>query len=235
MTILKCSSSIKTDDTVKTPSKQQQKKKKKNNGNKVKKLKALLEYHKSLVVEKGLPPSNLMLQHAKEAYSLPPSQPEPKQATVLKCDKCNNTFTSKRKLKSHTKNAHKDFQKPEELCVEEADISLNLFCDVCDFSATSKTEINRHTRKQHEHIIQLDGNLSMNSTEVEETDSRDVVKVKDTGMAEILPVGSEPPPKVMHSSMGLGIDPKIQPPDPWGGIMVQYKFKDCVGEIYQII
>ena len=66
-------------------------------------------------------------------------------------------------------------------------------------------------------------------------DLEEVVNVKDCGMAEILSAGSKPPPKVLHSSMGIGIDPKIQPPDFWGGIMVTYKFKDCEAEIYQII
>ena len=72
-----------------------------------------------------------------------------------------------------------------------------------------------------------------NSTDLD--DFEEVVKVKNSSMAEILPAGSEPPPKILHASMGLGIDPKIQSPDYWGGIMFTYKFKDCVAEVYQII
>ena len=43
--------------------------------------------------------------------------------------------------------------------------------------------------------------------------SEEVVNVKDCRMAEILNAGSEPPPKVLHSSIGLDNDPKIKPPD----------------------
>ena len=48
---------------------------KKKRGNKQKRLEALLAYHQRLVVEKGLPPSRLMLQHA-VALMAPPVQAE---------------------------------------------------------------------------------------------------------------------------------------------------------------
>ena len=42
----------------------QAEKKEKRRGNEQKRLEALLAYHQRLVLEKGLPPSRLMLQHA---------------------------------------------------------------------------------------------------------------------------------------------------------------------------
>ena len=107
----------------------------------------------------------------------------------------------------------------------------SLQCDECEYKATFKANLHKHIRNKHKIIPQIDGHID----EETNVNVEEVVKVKDTGRAEILPAGSEPPPKVLHPSMGLGIDPKIQPPDPWGGIMVDYKFKDCVAEIYQII
>ena len=56
-----------------------------------------------------------------------------------------------------------------------------------------------------------------NSTHLD--DSEEVVKVKNSGMDEILSVGAEPPKKAMHFSMGLRINPKIQPPDHWSLII----------------
>ena len=49
-----------------------ERKKKKRNTRGKKKLESMLSYHQRLVVEKGLPPSRLMLEHAALAESLPP-------------------------------------------------------------------------------------------------------------------------------------------------------------------
>ena len=88
----------------------------------------LLAYHKRHVEEKGLPPNNLMLKHAAQATSIHPPVQEPRTDDVkkFKCDKCENTFHSKRKLGKHMKNKHPNLQKPEELRETEADKSLNM-------------------------------------------------------------------------------------------------------------
>ena len=80
ITILKCSAVV-----VKNPearnssplsssptSPHAERKKKKRNTRGEKKLESMLSYHQRLVVEKGLPPSRLMLEHAALAESLPP-------------------------------------------------------------------------------------------------------------------------------------------------------------------
>ena len=59
-----------------------------------KRLEALLSYHQRLVEEKGLPPSRLMLQHAGAA--------EARQ----KCDQCDFSSASQRKMKEHTSQLH---------------------------------------------------------------------------------------------------------------------------------
>ena len=93
-----------------------------------KKLTKLLAYHKRLVDEKGLPPSNLMLQHAAESSSTyPPAQkPSPEDISLFKCDQCEKTFKFKRKLGKHIKKKHIELQKPEELRDAEPDMSLNM-------------------------------------------------------------------------------------------------------------
>ena len=97
-------------------------------GKKKKNLSKLLDYHQKLVEEKGLPPSKLMLKHAAKAPSpLPPAQkPGLKDGSIFQCDKCENTFNSKRKLKKHIRNKHTSLQKPEELRDVELDKSLNI-------------------------------------------------------------------------------------------------------------
>ena len=90
VTILKCSSAIAKRPPTSSSSpaassttspQAEEKKKKKNKGGRKKKLEAMLSYQKRLVVEKGLPPSRLMLEHAALAESLPPNN-----CSVFKCD-----------------------------------------------------------------------------------------------------------------------------------------------------
>ena len=101
------------------------KKRKKSKGSKEKRLKALLDYHQRLVVEKGLPPSRLMEQHAAASTTAPSS---PAQSSGLKekqfqCDECDFSSESQRGLKVHVGRSHK---KPEILREELLEDSLNL-------------------------------------------------------------------------------------------------------------
>ena len=102
-----------------------EKKKKKRKRNKEKSLKALLDYHQRLVVEKGLPPSRLMEQQAAAAAAVSPAPvPEPGQVSgeAIKCDQCDFVSKSTRGLKTHTSRAHKvdkteGLREPEEVSV----------------------------------------------------------------------------------------------------------------------
>ena len=88
-------------------------------------MKALLDYHQRLVVEKGLPPSRLMEQQAAAAAAVSPAPvPEPGQVSgeAIKCDQCDFVSKSTRGLKTHTSRAHKvdkteGLREPEEVSV----------------------------------------------------------------------------------------------------------------------
>ena len=111
-TTLKVSKAVKSEARPpKTDSKAQAEIKKQNKAGK--KLTKLLAYHKRLVDEKGLPPSNLMLQHAAGSSSIYPSAQKPSQedSSIFKCDQCEKSFKSKRKLEKHMKKKHQDFFK----------------------------------------------------------------------------------------------------------------------------
>ena len=86
-----------------------------------KKLSKRLAYHKRLVDEKGLPPSNLMLQQAAESTSSSPPAEKPRQEdrSTFKCDICEKLVKTERKLGKHMKN--NELQKPEELRSAETD------------------------------------------------------------------------------------------------------------------
>ena len=87
----------------------------------------LLAYHKRLVEEKGLPPSNLMLKHAAEASSpSPPTQKPGKEESKFLCDQCESKFELKHKWKKHIGNKNKDIQKPERLHDEKMDECLDI-------------------------------------------------------------------------------------------------------------
>ena len=99
---------------------------KKNKGGNKQRLEKLLSYHKRLVVEKGLPPSRLMLQHASSPLSSHFVQrPEPNESK-FKCNQCGGLFNTKQGLNMHTRMMHKKTQKPEKLRVENANDSLDL-------------------------------------------------------------------------------------------------------------
>ena len=79
------------------------------------------------IKKKGLPPSNLMLKHAAEAYSPShPTQKPGKEDINFKCDHCESRFKLERNLKKHIEHKHKEIQKPEELQDEVVDTSLNM-------------------------------------------------------------------------------------------------------------
>ena len=107
-----------------TPSAERRKKTK---GSKEKRLKALLAYHQCLVVEKGLPPSRLMEQHAAVSAIAPAS---PDQSPGLKekqfqCDQCDFSSDSLRGLKVHAGRCHK-VQPSSEILREDLEVSLTL-------------------------------------------------------------------------------------------------------------
>ena len=104
-------------------------KRKKKKGGKKRKLDKLLAYHQRLVVEKGLPPSRLMEEHA--AISSAPSNQSAGANKKFKCDQCDFTSDSQRGLKVHVGRSHKN---PEVLRDGEPDQSLDLSC------ASSKRE-----------------------------------------------------------------------------------------------
>ena len=106
-----------------SPSLTSPEKRKKKRGGK-KKLEALLAYHQRLVVEKGLPPSRLMVQHA-AASSTVSLSPGVKEIQV-KCDQCNFSSKLKRGLKVHIGRSHKDNQMPEGLRGAQLENSLNI-------------------------------------------------------------------------------------------------------------
>ena len=84
--------------------------KKRNKGSTKKSLGALLAYHQRLVVEKGMPPSRLMLKHAAEA-ALHPVQAE-QTPNDFKCDFCDFSTSLPNGFEMHIGIKHKEHQKP---------------------------------------------------------------------------------------------------------------------------
>lgn len=126
-TTLKCSSTRKAFNAEGcSPSfNSQAEKKKKKQGNK-KKLKALLSYQECLVREKGLPPSNLMMQHAAaNSEQIPVDVAEENQ---FNCGLCDFKSTSKHGVDIHTGVKHKrtEQEEPEVLRCDTTDVSPNL-------------------------------------------------------------------------------------------------------------
>ena len=91
--------------------------KKRSKGSKKTRLDALLAYHQRLVVEKGMPPSRLMLKHAAEA-PLHPVLAE-QTPTDIKCDFCDFKTSSQNGLKIHKGLKHKEHHKHEVPCHNE--------------------------------------------------------------------------------------------------------------------
>ena len=105
-------------------------KRKKKKGGKKRKLEKLLAYHQSLVVEKGLPPSRLMKEHA-ATFSAPSAQST--GTKKFKCEQCDFNSDSQRGLKVHIGRSHKN---PEVLRDGKLDQSLDLF-----FASSKREEI----------------------------------------------------------------------------------------------
>ena len=93
------------------------KRKTKSKGNKEKKLERLLAYHQRLVVEKGLPPSRLMEQHAAASSVESPSFGE----KLFQCDQCDFATESQRGLKVHVGKSHKSSELPQQEKVRDSD------------------------------------------------------------------------------------------------------------------
>ena len=127
-TTLKVSKDVKSEARFpKTDSKSEAENKNQTKGGR--KLATLLAYHQRLVDEKGLPPSNLMVQHAAEMSSTSSPAQKPGQEDIFntfKCDLCQILLKTKQKLGKHMRNKHTDLQKPEELRGAEANQYLNL-------------------------------------------------------------------------------------------------------------
>ena len=101
---LQCSKPVKPPSTSLSSSSSAKKNKKKK-GDKKKKLEKLLAYHQRLVVERGLPPSRLMEEHA---ASSPASSMKVTSEKQFKCDQCDFGSDSQRGLKVHVGRSHKE-------------------------------------------------------------------------------------------------------------------------------
>ena len=114
--ILKCSSIRKTFDPKGIPSSKhsQAENKKKKQGSE-KKLHSLLAYHQRLVQEKGLPPCNLMLQHA--AVTSPQSSANIESENQFNCELCEW---------SGVKHRRQEHEEPELLRTAEQNVSLDI-------------------------------------------------------------------------------------------------------------
>ena len=121
---LQCTTPTTPSSSTSSPS-SSAKKRKKSKGSKEKRLKALLDYHQRLVVEKGLPPSRLMEQHAAASTTDPssPAQSSGPKEKQFQCDQCDFSSESQRGLKVHVGRSHKN---PEILREELVEDSLNL-------------------------------------------------------------------------------------------------------------
>ena len=109
-----------TTSVASSPSLSSSAKRKKKKKKKKQNLEKLLAYHQRLVVEKGLPPSRLMEEHA--ATSSDPSA-KITGGKNFNCDQCDFASVSQRGLKVHVGRSHKD---PEVLRAEEHEVSIAL-------------------------------------------------------------------------------------------------------------
>ena len=104
-----------------TPPSSSSAKKKKSMGNKEKKLERLLAYHQRLVVEKGLPPSRLMEQHAAASSAVSGSPSQSSVGKLYPCDQCDFATESQRGLKVHVGRSHKSLELPQQEKVRDFD------------------------------------------------------------------------------------------------------------------
>ena len=134
-------------------------KKKRKTRNKKKRLESLLAYHQRLVTDKGMPPSNLMVQHA-AALSSPLVQTELEETRHFNCDICNFTSNSKLGVDEHIGISHKGQQKPVKSIAEEFDSKqvtnipkdkqseeenyIKLKCKICENSFQTSDALNEH-------------------------------------------------------------------------------------------
>ena len=100
--------------------------KKRKGTSKKKRLEALLSYHQRLVLEKGLPPSRLMLLQAEVASS--PSILNEKSANedaiLFKCDYCEHTASSMHEVNAHMSCIHKEQLKLADHVVDSSSVQM---------------------------------------------------------------------------------------------------------------
>ena len=101
---LQCTTPVKTSTSLPSSSPSALKKKKRKRKG-AKKLEKLLAYHQRLVVEKGLPPSRLMEEHA--ALSTPPPA-KSSSGSKFECDRCDFVSDTQHGLKVHMGKSHKN-------------------------------------------------------------------------------------------------------------------------------
>ena len=96
--------------------------KKKNRSGSKTRLEALQAYHQSLVVEKGLPPSRVMLKHSSSAVSPYKTAKKPMQekVTLFKCEICAYQSQSLHGIIVHKGRTHKELKKPDVLAEDES-------------------------------------------------------------------------------------------------------------------
>ena len=136
----------------------QAEKKKKKGGNKQKRLEALLAYHQRLVVEKWLPPSRLMLQHAVALKALH-FQAEIEEPILFQCDQCDFKTNSHQGVNVHKGIQHQEPQKPvdqdEESNYEQNEIE-HFRCDHCEYGTYSKHGLAVHIGIRHKEMQKPD-------------------------------------------------------------------------------
>ena len=108
-----------------------------------------------------------MLEQAAPALScsIPALRPEQEESSNnFKCDHCENIFKTKQELSVHIGQKHKELKKPEALCEEVMNKSLDMslvsddrenisfLCDMCDFQGDSNVGLKIHMNKTHRDI-----------------------------------------------------------------------------------
>ena len=116
-------------------------------------------------------------------------------------------------------------------------------CDVCDFSGTSRKFLNNHMISQQRDLEQVDGNISLNSANVdaheqekptEPTLAEDVLTLKFDLEYWTWPGNKAPPSKVHHQHKGLGTSANLYT-DALGFDHISYNFKNGVHNVFEII
>ena len=147
ITTLKCSVGLQTPKagsvghlapSTQAEEKGRTKKRKKNKGGKKKKLESLLAYHQRLVVEKGLPPSRLMLEQAAKKQSSSPSK-ESQKPEVLRHSELNQSLNTSSTVEEREEisSVNADAEEPD---VEEVERIRSILeetnkCYFCEYKA----------------------------------------------------------------------------------------------------